>query len=216
MAGAGWRDFVPGEVLTAANVQDYLQDQAVMVFASAAARTSALTSPSEGMMSYRTDSNIVEVYDGSAWKQFGKTTDSILQVVTSTSTTSTTTSAGTFQSCNLTATITPSATSSKVLVIASTGMGFDTRATTAFVTLFRGTTAGTDLSTSGGVGFLSLYPPAAATMWTNVTLHALDSPATTSATTYTLAMKLNNAGSGNVVAQAGSSTGVMTLMEVAG
>lgn len=67
MAGAGWRDFVPGEVLTAANVQDYLQDQAVMVFASAAARTSAIASPTDGMVSYLKDTDTIERYNGSSW-----------------------------------------------------------------------------------------------------------------------------------------------------
>ena len=66
MAGAGWHDFVPGEVLTAANVQDYLQDQAVMKFASAAARAAALPSPSQGMMSFLNDTGVVETYY-SAW-----------------------------------------------------------------------------------------------------------------------------------------------------
>lgn len=62
MAGAGWHDFIPGEVLTAANVQDYLQDQAVMKFTSAAARTSALPAPSQGMMSFLNDTGAVETY----------------------------------------------------------------------------------------------------------------------------------------------------------
>lgn len=62
MAGAGWHDFVPGEVLTAANVQDYLQDQTVMKFASAAARAAALPSPSQGMMSFLNDTGVVETY----------------------------------------------------------------------------------------------------------------------------------------------------------
>ena len=64
---SGWRDFVPGEVLTAANVQDYLMDQSVMTFASVAARTAALTSPTEGMVSYLSDDNIVQVFTGSSW-----------------------------------------------------------------------------------------------------------------------------------------------------
>ncbi len=34
MAGAGYRTFSAGEVLTAANVQTYLMDQAIPVFAS--------------------------------------------------------------------------------------------------------------------------------------------------------------------------------------
>jgi hypothetical protein len=55
-------------VLTAAQVNTYLQEQTVMVFASSAARTSALSGVlAEGMVSYLQDTNAVEVYNGSAW-----------------------------------------------------------------------------------------------------------------------------------------------------
>ena len=67
MAGAGFKTFAVGEVLTANNVNTYLMQQTVMVFASAAARTSAISSPSEGMVSYLTDSNSLWYYNGSAW-----------------------------------------------------------------------------------------------------------------------------------------------------
>ena len=67
MAGLGFRTFVSGEVLTAANVNGYLMEQAVMVFASASARTTALPTPSEGMVSYLTDTNATQFYDGAAW-----------------------------------------------------------------------------------------------------------------------------------------------------
>lgn len=68
MAGAGYKDFTTGEVLTAANVDNYLMEQTVMVFASAAARTTALAAVlAEGMTSYLKDTNSLEVYDGSNW-----------------------------------------------------------------------------------------------------------------------------------------------------
>jgi hypothetical protein len=68
MAGAGWRSFSAGAVLTAAQVQTYLQDQTVQVHASAAARSSALgTAVSAGMVSYRADGTALEYYNGSAW-----------------------------------------------------------------------------------------------------------------------------------------------------
>ena len=68
MAGAGYKLFNTGDVLTAAQVNTYLQEQAVMRFASAAARTTALSGVlAEGMVSYLMDTNAVEVYDGSAW-----------------------------------------------------------------------------------------------------------------------------------------------------
>ena len=69
MAGAGFKTFAVGEVLTATNVNTYFMQQAVMVFASAAARTSGISSPSEGMVTYLTDSNSLWFYNGSAWEQ---------------------------------------------------------------------------------------------------------------------------------------------------
>jgi hypothetical protein len=71
MAGAGYKLFQTGDVLTAAQVNTYLNEQTVMVFANAAARTSALTSVlAEGMVSYLQDTNNIEVYNGSAWVGF--------------------------------------------------------------------------------------------------------------------------------------------------
>jgi len=68
MAGAGYKLFATGDVLTAAQVNTYLMQQTVMVFASSAARTSALSGVlAEGMVSYLQDTNTLEVYDGAAW-----------------------------------------------------------------------------------------------------------------------------------------------------
>ena len=67
MAGLGRKVFTAGEVLTAANVNGYLMDQSVMVFADAAARTTAIAAPDEGMVSYLSDTNAIEYYDGAAW-----------------------------------------------------------------------------------------------------------------------------------------------------
>lgn len=65
-AGLGFKTFTTGEVLTADNVNGYLM-QGVLVFANAAARTSAITSPQEGQYSYLKDTNALEYYDGAAW-----------------------------------------------------------------------------------------------------------------------------------------------------
>ena len=68
MAGAGYKLFATGDVLTAAQVNTYLMQQTVMVFASSVARTSALSGVlAEGMVSYLQDTNTLEVYDGAAW-----------------------------------------------------------------------------------------------------------------------------------------------------
>ena len=76
MAGAGYKLFNTGDVLTAAQVNTYLNEQTVMVFASSAARTSALSGVlAEGMMSYLQDTNAVEVYNGSNWVSVGSSGD---------------------------------------------------------------------------------------------------------------------------------------------
>ena len=76
MAGAGYKLFATGDVLTAAQVNTYLNEQTVMVFADSAARTSALSGVlAEGMMSYLQDTNAVEVYDGSNWVSVGSSGD---------------------------------------------------------------------------------------------------------------------------------------------
>lgn len=68
MAGAGYKLFNTGDVLTAQQVNEYLMQQTVMVFADAAARTTALSGVlAEGMLSYLQDTNATEVYNGSAW-----------------------------------------------------------------------------------------------------------------------------------------------------
>jgi hypothetical protein len=69
MAGAGYKLFATGDVLTAAQVNTYLMQQTTMVFASSAARTTALSGVvAEGMLSYLTDTNALQYYDGAAWQ----------------------------------------------------------------------------------------------------------------------------------------------------
>ena len=67
MSGLGRKVFTAGEVLAAADVNGFLADQVVMVFANAAARTAAISSPAAGMMTFLVDVAQVNVYDGSAW-----------------------------------------------------------------------------------------------------------------------------------------------------
>jgi hypothetical protein len=80
MAG-GYKLWSTGEVVTATNLQNYIQNQTVMVFASAAARTTALSGVvAEGMLSYRTDSHILEYYTGSAWSAVATTPTALTNV----------------------------------------------------------------------------------------------------------------------------------------
>jgi hypothetical protein len=87
---AGFREFVTGEVLTAANVDDFLAKQAVMKFADAAARDAALGTAvasgnalREGMVAWLDDDDSVIAYDGTAWNPIGGGFDDV-EVITAT------------------------------------------------------------------------------------------------------------------------------------
>jgi len=236
MAGAGYKLFNTGDVLTAAQVNTYLQEQTVMVFANSTARTTALSGVlAEGMMSYLQDTNTVEVYNGSAWVAVGGssplttkgdlygfstvdarlpvgtnghvlTADStqslgikwaaaagggkVLQVVSATTATTVQNYTTTMADTGLSASITPSATSSKVLVLISQNYwaGRNDNVVGVFAQLMRGSTiiqpkwpihlgatrvAGAPLEIDAENG------------WSY-----LDSPSTTSSTTYKTQFKL--------------------------
>ena len=70
---AGYKTFTTGDVLTAAQVQYYLQNQSIMYFADAAARDAALTAGirQEGMFAYLADTNTTVYFDGTTWQSFG-------------------------------------------------------------------------------------------------------------------------------------------------
>lgn len=65
-AGAGFKTFNTGDVLSAADVNTYLM-QGIWVFANAAARDAAVTSPQEGNACYLKDTDVIQVYTGSTW-----------------------------------------------------------------------------------------------------------------------------------------------------
>jgi hypothetical protein len=66
----GFKVFAVGEVLTAADVNDYLMEQSISIFADATARDAQITSPIEGMFCYLADTNELQFYNGSAWGSY--------------------------------------------------------------------------------------------------------------------------------------------------
>jgi hypothetical protein len=64
---SGRKTFVGGDILLASEINTFLQDQAVMVFDDAADRTTAIPSPSEGMVTYLKDVNSLQQWTGAAW-----------------------------------------------------------------------------------------------------------------------------------------------------
>jgi hypothetical protein len=218
VAGLGRKIFAAGEILTAADLQGYAVDQSVMVFDDATARTAAIPSPTEGMVTYRKDTKLVEAFTGSAFTPVGR----ILQVVSVAKTNFFSASSTSFVDVSdLSVSITPSSTSSKVLVFgdvvfsASDGTGF-LQLVRGSTNIYTGTGGSTDNATKGvpifGFGNRNQGPNA---------ITFLDQPNTTGATTYKFQVKCSGAGQ-TIFVNRTAETGVfgyassITVMEVAG
>ena len=215
--------FVAGEILTAADVNTNLMDQAVMVFDDDTARTTAIPSPVEGMVTYRKDAKLVEVNNGTSYVPVG----GILQVVSTAKTDVFSTSSTSYTDVTgFSVTITPSSTSSKILVMTHVqGSTTDTiQANAQFeqrrdsTTIHVGDASGSVTRTSGSfTGRVMNTNPAYTASWA-----VLDTPSTTSAVTYSVRVR-TGAGTAFVnrsvdFTAALNSAGVssITVMEVAG
>lgn len=68
----GDHDWAVSEVVSAANMDDYVQLQVVGQYATAAARDAALSARKrEGMVTYQLDTNTLTIYSGTAWSTIG-------------------------------------------------------------------------------------------------------------------------------------------------
>lgn len=65
---SGRKVFTAGEVLTASNLNTFVADQVVFVFAGSAARGTGIGTATEGMLSYLEDTNRLEVFT-TFWEQ---------------------------------------------------------------------------------------------------------------------------------------------------
>ena len=72
-----YKTFANGFPLPASDLNNYLMNQSVIVFANSTARTAAIPSPTEGMLTYLEDTNLLEVYNGSAWADINDNTAAI-------------------------------------------------------------------------------------------------------------------------------------------
>jgi hypothetical protein len=112
-----YKVFTNGSVLQASEINDNLMNQSVMVFSNAAARTAAITSPSEGMVSYLQDTDLLSVYESGSWRSSLSPRGGVLQVVSGSTSTSVSSSVTSYVDTGLTATITPKSISSVIYVI---------------------------------------------------------------------------------------------------
>jgi hypothetical protein len=217
-AGLGYKEFATGDILTAADANGYLASQVVMVFADAAARTAAITSPQEGMISYLKSTDATQYYSGSAWTTIGGTGGGkVLQVVQGITTTSTTISTTTYTDTTLSATITPSATTSKVLVLVMQNWANYAALTAAYsaIKLLRGSTDVYVSPSNFGMGGTYVAGVGAVESRGMAAIHYLDSPSSTSALTYKTQGRPENSGSSqNVIFQQSANPSTIILLEI--
>ena len=171
------------------------------------------TSPFEGQLVYETDTDIMAIWNGTAWRQLAAATKtgSVLQVVNATYATQTSTTSITGVATGLTATITPTSTSSKVLVTVSQNGLYTSGGTVGMqVNLLKNGSQYAKLAGRVGGDSSSIVFSVG-----GISGEFLDSPATTSATTYSTTFLSEN-GSNLVYVQVYGSTSTITLTEIAG
>ena len=138
-------------------------------------------------------------------------TGSVLQVVNTSSQAQLITTSTAWVATSLVATITPTSTSSKILIVFNMPAYQASAGSHEAATLFRGTVSGTNLGDSSW-GFGSVHSSSGAILAT-LSGNYLDSPSTTSAQTYTVAHRVNG---GTGYAMINVAFGGITLMEISG
>jgi hypothetical protein len=136
-------------------------------------------------------------------------TGAVLQVVSVSSTTNTSTTSSSYVAVtNLTASITPSSSTSKILVQVNMNLYGATNNSEAVMTIYK---AGVDLTS--GNGFADVYANSTDIIQQAPMLY-MDSPATTSSTTYAVYFKRTQ-GTGTIQSSLRGTTNNITLMEIA-
>ena len=136
-------------------------------------------------------------------------TGAVLQVVQNVSTTFDTSNSTSFVASSLSASITPSSTSNKVLIFANATIGGSGTNSQPIITIYRNATTNLGSSTRG---FAQAFSSAGGIQESS-SIMFLDSPSSTSSTSYKVYFKVN-VGDAYYNADAGRAT--MTLMEIAG
>jgi len=132
----------------------------------------------------------------------------VLQVVQGEFSGTSSTTSTSMVSTSLNASITPTSSSSKILVLVSGAAANNTLNAVAILTIYRGAT-----NLAGSSFTYHANPVSGLNNWQSVNMVYLDTPSTTSSTTYTVYFKSS---SGTAYLGTGANTNTITLMEVAG
>jgi|TARA_R100000149_G_C5779672_1_gene76249 hypothetical protein len=137
----------------------------------------------------------------------------IVQVVTGSTNNRTETTSLSFVDTNLSASITPKNSSSKIIVTVSTTVSGSENNSFIRLTVFRGGSSGTNLGHSA-TGIMQMGINNGNDFIGCGTFSIIDSPSTTSATTYLVRFRKDGNGTVKMPAQNGEEEAVITLMEV--
>lgn len=178
--------FTAGQVLTAAQQNNI--NTGIPVFATTVTRDAAFDGTgekalAEGQFAYIEASDQTQYYNGTAWTALSS---KIVQVVTANKTSPFTTTSATFTDITgLSVSITPTAATSTILVLSSLTVGCDPTTTSGFFRLMRGATA-IDVGDAAGVRIQATNDISAINGDKQAVgnIMFIDSPATTTATTY--------------------------------
>jgi hypothetical protein len=170
--------------------------------------TPALGTPASGVMTNVTSLPAAQL-TGSRTIPVGTVpAGSVLQVVSATKSGESSTSSTTFVDANLSVTITPTSATSKIFVI-YTGTAGNNGSPQSFLTILRGAT---NLG-NGNQGMMRIWINSSSSYnFGGMSMSILDSPATTSATTYKVQFRTT---SSTVYISADASTDSITVMEIA-
>jgi hypothetical protein len=138
----------------------------------------------------------------------GVTLGKVIQAVGAATTTNFSTTNTTFQTTNLSLPITPSSSSNKILVLISGPLANNTQNNTSYLSISR---AGTNIG--GAQGFVSMFTVTGGNTQTAAAIAYLDSPATTSSTTYAATLRV---GGGTGSFGTGNETQSIVLLEIKG
>ena len=136
----------------------------------------------------------------------------VIQTVYATQASQESTTSTSFVNTSLAATITPTSASNKILVLANVNMYGDTNDVHSVCTVYRGTISGTNIG-NGDWGIGGSYA-GSSPVKNNVSCAILDSPSTTGAQTYTVAIR-RNGDSGTSYLNVNGERSTIVLQEIA-
>jgi hypothetical protein len=190
--------FTAAQVLTADQMNQSART-GVPVFADATARDAGFGGTgekvlAEGQLCYLESTNVVQYYDGAAWATVGPSTVGVVQVKSTAKTDTFTTTSTTFTDVTgLSVSITPTSASNKVFIVVALSIGGPAGEGSLYQIVRDSTAVGIGDTAGSRIRTGTQTTSNSTNRMVAGMLAFLDSPATTSATTYKIQMRITSA-----------------------